>query len=147
MNCGNCGSDNLTRLSLLWERGTAVTTSTDFGMPASGLSASMVMRNVSQTHAAVSASPPKKKHFIVWLIVWFVYAPLPSSTGIACFFFSRDTLPFGFVGIGWFVLVTWFTWKQIVRVNQWNATEFQRQFANWQAQFQCNRCGAIGVPS
>jgi protein-S-isoprenylcysteine O-methyltransferase Ste14 len=142
MTCGNCGSDNLTRLSLLWERGTAVTTSAGFAMTASGQSASVLTRNVSQTHAAVSASPPKKKHIVVWMILWFVYVLFPVLFGLPLRG-SREGVTCFVIAILFQVLV----WTQISRVNKWNRTTYAERLEAWQSSYQCNRCGAVGVPS
>jgi hypothetical protein len=146
MQCTNCGSPDLVRLALLWERGTVVSSGSTYigGLATGGVGgAYATTQSVSRTASANRAAPPTKRSSTGWSIVVAIVAlplllQLSSAMRHGIFNVLPIVLAFGIVA----GLPIW----RIRKVAKYNSQVWPRLMLNWGQRYQCNRCGGIGIP-
>lgn len=143
--CPKCTSAEVRKLSMIYKEGLSIinttTQSSGSGMAFSGGgvgfgtsrgSASTTGRQ--QTALSKQASPPGKKHAILWSIaavimgIWTLTSFFPISMG-------------SLLLLGATVLAGRFALKGF----QWNKEEYPGLYARWEQSFMCNRCGEVFV--
>lgn len=138
MQCTTCNSDNVQRLSVVYEHGTQkINTSSRTvggggGFGGRGLgggfgSASTATTGKSQSLSAKKASPPNKKPIII-------PALLIAAGLLAIFAGSLYIIGIVLLSVGGFLF-----WK----FNQYNKSTFPPLYAQWEKSWLCNKCGAI----
>lgn len=139
MQCVKCNSDNVQKLSVIFQSGTQNinTTSRTFGSGigfgnGGGLlgvgSASTKTTGQSQSHLAGIASPPKKKKYdIPLLIIFFAIVALVANIISGAFFILPlvAAVLFGY------------------RAYQYNKTQWPPKYQEWSNSWHCNKCGVI----
>lgn len=139
MQCTQCNSDNVQKLSVVYQSGTSQinTTSRTFGSGVGfggggGLfgvgSASTKTTGQSQSHLAAIASPPKKKGYMIpyVIIVLSIIAVMAKIiTG------------------GVFILPLALAVFLIYRAFSYNKNQWPPKYQEWSKSWHCNKCGAI----
>lgn len=136
MQCTQCHSDNVQKLSIIYQSGTQTinTTSRTVGGGAGlggflgGGGASTRTTGQSQSHLAAIASPPKKKGYmipyvIIVLSIIAVMAKLISG--------------------GVFLLPLALAVFLIYRAFMYNKNQWPPKYQEWSKLWHCNKCGAI----
>ena len=140
--CTQCGSDQVRRLSLIYEEGLAIINTQSHG---SGVafgsgggaafgSTSTRTTGTQQTALSKKAAPPAKKHTILWAIA-AAFVGFLTIGGLANF--SLMTVVFG--GL------TYLAVMQTLKAKAYNTAVFPAEHARWEQSFMCNRCGATFV--
>ena len=136
MHCPTCQSDNVQKLSLVYEQGTQKirtkgrTRGGGVGIGRGGLlagagSATTTTTGKSQSIAAEKAAPPDKKQMM--LPVGIIAAGILIG-------FKAVLVGLALVAIGGFIF-----WK----FHQYNKQVFPPLYAQWEKSWLCNRCGTI----
>ena len=142
MRCSNCHSDNITRLSLIFNRGTAHTTARTTGF-VGGLAggggfgglAGSTTRGVTQSTSAMHASPPAKMQYRLW----------PAAFVVSIIFLAsaiHASAAYGFMDLALCGLSAW----RFTIIRKFNTTVWPSQYAEWEKAYQCERCGEIMFP-
>jgi hypothetical protein len=147
MQCNNCGSPDLVRLALLWERGTVVTTGSAYigGLATGGVGGAYARtQTVSRSASANRAAPPVKRSSTGWVIVVTIVAlplllQLSSASRYGFFYVLPIVLTFG--------IVAGFPIWRIRAIAKYNSQVWPRLMKEWGQRYQCNRCGGIGMPT
>ncbi len=137
MQCTTCQSDNVQRLSLIYEQGThnirttGHTTGAGVGIGRGGLgfgggSATTTTTGKSQTIAARKAAPPDKKKIGIPFAIAAVGLVLMPVMGTPVLLIA--------LAIGGFLF-----WKY----SQYNKNVYPPLYAAWEKSWLCNKCGAI----
>ncbi|TVT40240.1 hypothetical protein FNT36_12185 [Hymenobacter setariae] len=140
MNCPSCTSDNVQKLSILYELGTndirtsSVTTGLGGGLSrGSGLglgTAHTSTKGTSQSKLASKASPPAKQSYKVALAIVLGILMLLVAAGNGFFL----TIALLLIGGGGYLLY---------RAYLYNNNTWPPKYAIWQQSWHCNRCGDI----
>ena len=138
MVCSNCESSQITKLSLIYDSGTAHTSSTTTGTGV-GFAGGRVgigvgvgrTKATTMSTTAMRAAPPAKKSIRLWWLVVLIG------------FFTIGIHGVGFVlAIALMCLGGW----RIYSVMSYNRTEWPRLIQSWEQLYQCNRCGEVMTP-
>lgn len=137
MHCPTCNSDNVQKLSILYESGTndiqtsSTTVGAGLGLGHTGGfgSAQTTTRGQSQSKLAQKAAPPAKKNY---------YPVLAILAGILLFMASSQFM-FLFIAVlliagGGFLLY---------KAQIYNNTTWRELYEKWQKMWHCNKCGTI----
>jgi hypothetical protein len=140
MQCKSCGSDNVQKLSLVYEQGTqnikttGRTYGSGVGVGRGGIgagfgSARTTTTGKSQSLAAKKAAPPEKKP--IALAIGVIVIGLFIAIAI-------DAVAVGLiaVAIGGFLFWTFY---------RYNKNTFPPLYAEWDKSWLCNKCGAVYV--
>lgn len=121
MVCTECGSNDVRKLSLVFEHGLTLV-----GARA-GAGSTTRARALNVTAVSARAAPPRRKD-----------ASVQVALAIGCLLlgFAFHVLWIGAVvfGIAAFISI------------EWNNREWPALHAAWDAQYMCERCGAVGIP-
>ncbi len=143
--CPKCTSGEVRKLSMIYKEGLSIITtrtqSAGSGMAVGGGGVafgsgrgSATTTGKQQTALSKEASPPGKKHAILWSIaavimgIWTLSSFFPISLG-------------SLLLLGATVLAGRFALKGF----QWNKEEYPGLYARWEQSFMCNRCGEVFV--
>jgi hypothetical protein len=140
--CTKCGSAEVRRLALIYNEGLAIintssqTSGAAFGSGggASFGSASTRTTGTQQTALSKQASPPAKKHTILWAIAAGIMG-LIALSGLSDF--SLSVLVFAGLAA--------FSGQMSLKAKAYNAATFPELYARWERSFMCNRCGETFV--
>lgn len=132
MNCPQCKSDNVQKLSVIYDAGTHKinTTSSTFGSGVGNRggfgigTATTRTQGTSQTKAAEKAAPPKKKNYM--------WAAIIIAVGL---FLSIESIAF--------ILVLPIGGYLAYRAYTYNSVNYPPLFSAWEKQWMCNKCGEI----
>lgn len=139
MQCAECNSDNVQRLSVVYEAGTQKinTQSRTFGSGVgiggggAGLgfgSANTHTTGTSQSHLAQKAAPPKKRSF----------APTAILAALGIIPYVMLSLPFTILLLLLAVAGIW-----AYMAYRYNTQQYPPLYQAWQKSWHCNKCGAI----
>ena len=134
MNCPQCKSDNVQRLSVIYEGGTQKinTTSSSFGSGVSnrggfGLgTATTRTQGTAQTKAAEKAAPPKKKNYALAVVLIV----------LGLFLTTQSVIFILLAGLGGYLAY---------KANAYNKETYPPLYSTWEKSWQCNKCGEIYV--
>jgi hypothetical protein len=137
--CTKCGTEEVRRLSLIYEEGLAIinTRSQSSGAAfggggASFGSASTHTTGTQQTALSKKAAPPTKRHTILWGIAAGILGMIALS--------GLTSPSFGL--LIWAGLAA-FAARMTLQAKAYNAMVFPDAHARWQRSFMCNRCGEV----
>ena len=138
MYCAKCNSDNIQKLSLVYESGITHTTSRSrgIGFGAGGIGVGgATTKGVHVSANAQRAAPPRRRP-IFWsiaiAILGLMFAIGFSSQGMGMMLFSLLV-----AGISGFL-----AYQRI----KWNGTVYPGLADHWSRSYLCNRCGAMTIP-
>lgn len=137
MQCTQCNSDNVQKLSVIYEQGTqnirttGRTVGSGAGIGRGGLgagfgTATTTTTGKSQSIAAQKAAPPDKKKIIIPIAL--------IAAGLIVLFAIHAFTGIALIAIGAFIF-----WK----FTQYNNTTYPPLYAEWQRSWLCNKCGTI----
>jgi len=139
MFCPTCNSNNIQKLSLVFENGLShIDTRTSgsgvgVGVGGGGVGVGLGFgggrtRGTQMTATAAKAAPPQKRRY-----GWFVFF------AVICFFIgeSAHTWLLGTLLFGWLAF----------SAAKYNRTQFPILFRTWDEAYMCTRCGTIAPPS
>lgn len=142
MQCTQCNSDNVQKLSLVYEQGTqniqttGYTTGSGVGVGSGGLgvgfgSTRTTTTGKSQSIVAQKAAPPDKKSLVLPIVmviggIFFLMASFKGGWAIV--------LGWGLIAAGGFMI-----WKGY----QYNKNTYPPLYTEWQRSWFCNKCGSI----
>lgn len=142
MQCTQCNSDNVQKLSLVYEQGTqniqttGHTTGAGVGFGSGGLgaafgSARTTTAGKSQSITAQKAAPPNKKPLILQVVL----------TIVGILLLMADFKGGWAIVLGWGLIATggFMIWKSY----QYNKNTYPPLYAEWQRSWFCNKCGSI----
>jgi len=140
--CTKCGAAEVRRLSLIYQEGLSTintqsqTMGSSFGGGGAAFgSASTHTTGRQQTALSKQASPPAKKHTILWSI----------SAGMFGFF-SLAGLAHPGVGTLVTIAITAASVRFALQAKAFNALKFPELHQRWERSFMCNRCGEVFTP-
>jgi hypothetical protein len=135
MNCPNCNSEQIQKLSLVFENGLSHintrTSGTGIGFGPGGIGVGVGAgrtQGVQMTATAAKAAPPQRKRLAGLIILAIV------------FFAFGKTFPILFIG----TLICGFVAYQNFRFNR---EVFPGLYGAWDAAYMCARCGVIAPPN
>jgi hypothetical protein len=145
--CPKCTSGEVRKLSMIYNEGLSIintrTQSSAAGIGFSGGGVGFGSSHGSahttgrqQTALSKQASPPAKKHTILWggasviMAIWTLTSFFPITFG--------SFILLGLTALG--VRLTLKAW-------QFNRDEYPDMYAKWEQSFMCNRCGEVFVPA
>ncbi len=139
--CPSCKSDNIQRLSVIYEgglsdintksKGTAI----GFGRGGIGVGVgSSKTTGTSQTAASQRAAPPAKKRYLKPLLIVFATFMLMSL-----FIDAKSSIVTNVLGIGWFAASAGWIYYAF----QYNAKKWPPLKAVWDNSYLCNRCNEM----
>lgn len=138
MDCKNCGSDNTQRLEVVYDGGYSTTESTSYsigllgGNAGGGLGSARTTTNeVSVSNLAKKAAPPEKLTYRYLIILIAIGALLVTKSSELNFWFF-----FGLLLIATGGYLVHFAYK-------FNKYRWPLQYAHWQRQWFCHKCGNI----
>jgi hypothetical protein len=146
-SCPVCNSENIQRLSVVYEGGLSYIDTTTSGMAAgygngAGGAGSVSARTTgtSQTTASQRAAPPPQKGYL-WPLVLIGFAALVLSWLNSVFIDppSRNDLLDHLIGLTWMASSV----AAIYFIFQYNSTTWRQLKAAWDNSFVCNRCHEI----
>jgi hypothetical protein len=138
MNCPSCTSDNVQKLSVLYELGTndirtsSVTTGLGGGFHGGGAlgAARTSTTGTSQSKLASKASPPAKQSYKAALTIVVGLMLMLFGTGNG----TVMTIALLLIALGGYLLYKAYTY---------NNTSWPPKYAAWQQSWHCNKCGDI----
>ena len=150
VECPRCNSEQVQKLSVIYESGVAVinTTSAGYGIGATGQGlgggfGAAATRGVQVTALAAKAAPPARRNagrpaiwmlfcgFLPFMLHWFDSNGLGPPTPPIVMYSS-----FGIAAFAFLILVS----------NAfWNSTEWPKLYRHWERMYMCNRCGTMLV--
>jgi hypothetical protein len=140
--CTKCGAGEVRRLSLIYQEGLSTintqsqTMGSSFGGGGAAFgSASTHTTGRQQTALSKQASPPAKKHTILWSISAAMFG-FVSLAGLAHPGFGTV------ITIG----ITAMSVRFALRAKAYNALKFPELYQRWERSFMCNRCGEVFTP-
>jgi F0F1-type ATP synthase membrane subunit c/vacuolar-type H+-ATPase subunit K len=135
-NCPKCQSDNIQRLSVIFEGGLSdintKTHGTGVGVGRGGLGVgfgSAKTSGTAQTAASKRASPPAKKEYLKPIFGIFVLCVLVTLVG----------LPQELFIFTWLAISGWWAYT----ANKYNSETWPPLFETWSNSYLCNRCNEI----
>jgi hypothetical protein len=140
--CAKCGAAEVRRLSLIYQEGlsTINTQSQTMGQSFGGGgaafgSASTHTTGRQQTALSKQASPPAKKHTILWSICAGIFGLVALS--------SLSSPGFGTLIT---IAITAASVRFALQAKAYNAMKFPELYQRWERSFMCNRCGEVFTP-
>ena len=150
VECPRCGSEQVQKLSVIYESGVAVvdTTSAGYGIGATGQGlgggfGAAATRGVQVTALAAKAAPPARRNtgrpaiwmlfcgFLPFMLHWFESNGLSPAAPPMVMYSS-----FGIAALAFSILVS---------NSFWNSTEWPKLYQHWERMYMCNRCGTMLV--
>lgn len=140
MNCPNCQSEQIRKLSVVYEEGLAQfnarteSLATGSGGSAWGTSAT---EGVSQTALSQKAAPPKKESVIKLALMFFVGMFVFGI--ILSLFLEQGSFLIGVLMLGYIAMAIFTLYKTFI----YNIREFPGVYAEWQRSYMCMQCGTV----
>lgn len=130
MQCTQCNSDNVQRLSLVYEQGTqnisaTSRTTTSYGFGQGFSRGTTTTTGKSQSITAMKAAPPNKKKIIIPIVLIVAGLFLMKQGELWALIISA---------VGGFLFYFYF---------KYNRNVYPRLYADWENSWLCNRCGTI----
>jgi hypothetical protein len=149
LRCPNCGSTDLKKASLVYEEGSSRTKARSrlrglsFGDEGPNLVVGTSVTNGTyQTEVSKQLRPPKKWSYGRLLVaavlvalaslIFYVHVVMSSSTKSS----GMSVVFLAVLGFSVLLIALFLTWRH-------NQLVYPRQFADWNASWQCSRCGGI----
>ena len=129
--CPNCGSENIQKLQMVYQLGTASRSAVTKNQNGEESTTS----EYSSTSLAASVAPPTKKEtaWLAMIVCAFI------AVGIVYFF--RNSGWIKIIGGGFFSLCAIGCCFGSVEASKWNETEYPTLYAQWARSFICHKCG------
>lgn len=138
--CIKCGATEVRRLSLIYQEGLSTistqsqTMGSSFGSGGAAFgSASTATTGHQQTALSKKASPPTKKHTILWAMSAGLFGVLTIGNIVSG------------PGFGTLIIlgITAASVRFAMQAKLYNATAFPELHQRWERSFMCNRCGEV----
>jgi len=141
--CTKCGAAEVRRLSLIYQEGLSTintqsqTMGSSFGGGGAAFgSASTNTTGQQQTALSKQASPPAKKHTILWSIAAAIVG-----------FMTLGSLAHPGLGDLIGIAATAASVRFALQAKAYNALKFPELYQRWERSFMCNRCGEVFTPA